>query len=185
MTIASENAKPIQNIGFVDRIIRFVIGAGLIWSVVLYYGMEHPMLNVFAQVMAVIVALYPLWTCNVGWDPIYALFGINSGSDSGRNQCGTFPYQIKAAAGRAPKYCDIHDERSLEACHEGREQRPLHQVWQVDREPIMYPDRETLDEYFRNHPAPPATEQEAGEGNESRPAVRKGNRDRRSRVKAA
>ncbi len=160
MAIAADQVKPIQNIGLVDRMVRFIVGAGLIGAMVFYYGMEHPVLNIASQVGLIILALYPLWTSSVGWDPFYAMFGICSGNDTGRNQCGTLPYQVKAAAGKAPKYCDIDDERSLEACHEDPEGRNLHRVWEVDREPIMYPDRETLDEFFRNHPAPSAAEGE-------------------------
>jgi len=154
MAIAADEVKPIQNIGFVDRTVRFVIGAVLLGTVVLYYEMEHPMLTVFGQVLAVIIALYPLWTCSVGWDPLYALAGLRSGSDSGRNQLGTFPYQVKAAFGRAPRFCDIHDEKSLEACRERPEGAPMHPHWAVDREPIMYPDRHALDEFFSRHPGP-------------------------------
>lgn len=152
MTIAAEKVKPIQNIGLIDRVVRFVIGAGLVGTVVFYYEMEHPVLSTFGQVMAIIVALYPLWTCNVGWDPFYAMFGIRSGRDTGRHQLGTLPYQIKAAVGRAPKYCDLDDEKSLEACREDPSGSPLHPEWRVDREPIMYPDGPTLDEFFEKHP---------------------------------
>lgn len=183
-TTPAEKTQPIQNMGIVDRTIRFVLGSGLIGTVVLYYDMEHPMLNIYGQIALVVVALYPLWTCNVGWDPVYALFGLRSGNDTGRNQCGTLPYQVKAAAGKAPKYCDIYDERSLEACHEEPQGRPLHPHWQVDREPIMYPDRETLDEYFRRHPGPSAGEGETAR-NQGHRSEEAGTREGRSSVRAA
>lgn len=157
MPIPSRDTTPIQNIGFVDRVFRFVIGAGLVAVMVFYYEMERgPVLNTYVQVLLVIFALYPLWTCTVGWDPVYAVFGIRSGNDKGRNQVGTFPYQVKAAFGTAPKYSDVKEERSLEACHYAPEEQPLHPNWRVNREPILYPDREALNEYFRTHPGPSA-----------------------------
>lgn len=151
MITRAEEVIPIQNMGVVDRVARFVIGGGLLGSLILYYEMNHPALNDAWEFALVALSLYPVLTSIIGWDPIYALFGGRSGNSRGRNQCGSFPYQVEALFGHAPQYCDADSERSLEACHHNAEERPLHRVWVVDREPIIYPDDATLDEYIRRH----------------------------------
>jgi len=150
MTTA-EQVHPIQNMGLIDRMVRFSIGAWVVGMLVFYYRMHSAMLP--APVMFYIIAVcnYLIWASMTGWDPLYALFHLRSGNDAGRNPCGTFPYQVKAILGRAPLYCDTDDERSLEACHVEPQERPVHKVWQVDQEPMIYPDDKTLDEFIVRH----------------------------------
>ena len=96
----------------------------------------------------VLASLYPLMTAMIGWDPLYAIFHVRSCSRAGRNQCGTLPYQLKAFAGHAPKYCDSKDEHSLENCHDAPEEQPHHALWKVEQEPMIYPSNAQLDTFF-------------------------------------
>jgi len=98
------------------------------------------------------ISVYTLLTATLGWDPLYALLHIRSGSRTGRNQCGTLPYQVKAILGRAPKYCDSDEigvEHSLEACHDTAEEQPHHATWKVEQEPMIYPSDAQLNTYFK------------------------------------
>lgn len=161
MVTSSDNVHPIQNMGLVDRVLRFAGGALILGAIVLYFEMEHAWFPLTVMVYATAISIYPLLTGLIGWDPFYALFKIRSCNDSGRNQCGTFPYQVKAMTGHAPRYCDDGEERSLEACHDEPGERPHHALWRVEQEPMLYPDDRTLDEYVRKHP-PDATSTKRG-----------------------
>lgn len=140
------HSRPIQNMGLINRLVRFAIGAAILVYCVLYNAMAG--LGLGWQEAAVVLSIYPLLTAMTGWDPFYALFHVRSCNDSGRNQCGTLPYQVKAMFGRAPKYCDTDAERSLEACHDEPRERPRHATWRVDFKPMIYPDDEDWKEYF-------------------------------------
>lgn len=55
-----------QNVGSIDRILRLVIGLGLIgWGVA-------------AQNMWGLVGIIPLFTAAIGWCPAYLPFGLSS-----------------------------------------------------------------------------------------------------------
>ncbi len=152
MIALSNKVHTIQNMGLVDRVLRFSGGALIVGAIVLYYEMEHAWLPMPVMVYATAISLYPILTGLLGWDPFYGLFSIRSCGEAGRNQCGSFPYQVKAMMGHAPQYCDTDDERSLEACHDEPGERPRHRSWHVDQEPMIYPDDKTLDDYVKAHP---------------------------------
>lgn len=100
MQVARKNFGAIQNLGWLDRTLRVLIGAALI-SVVfvdLYRGMP---LGWHAYLA--LIAIYPFATAIIGWDPFYAMGHVKSCDTSKRNQCGTFPYEVEAAAGK-----DVH-----------------------------------------------------------------------------
>lgn len=101
----------------------------------------------FGTLVLMLVSIYPLMTTMLGQDPFYNLAGIRSCNDSGRNQCGTFPYQVKAAMGHTPRYSDAEDERSLESTHNEAKGKPHHKTWKVDRDPILYPDEKTMEQF--------------------------------------
>lgn len=150
MIIKSEKVKASQNLGLIDRVLRLVIGtAALVGGVVfLQEASELLMQSTGVTVFIVMIAsLYPLLTALVGVDPFYFATRIRSCSDSGRNQCGTLPYQIMAMLGTAPAYCESASERSLTACHNEREEHPHHPSWTIDQEPMIYPDDATMDEF--------------------------------------
>lgn len=86
------------------------------------------------------VSAYPLMTAMIGVDPLYRLIGIRSCVDSGTNQCGTLPYQLRARKGEAPAYCETDDTRGLENCHDEPQEKPHHPNWRVDQDPMLYPD---------------------------------------------
>lgn len=167
MAIQASKVHPIQNLGPVDRVLRFGGGVLIVGSIVLFWEMKHAWLPLPVMVYATAIAIYPILTGLVGWDPFYALFNIRSCGDNGRNQCGTFPYQLRALMGRAPQYCDSDDERSLEACHDEPGERPHHRSWRVDQEPMLYPDDKTLDEYVKRHPGAVPTERQRGSSGKS------------------
>lgn len=145
MLIRAENVRPEnENIGLLDRVARLVIGGALLGVGLFYLALTPGMLTTAGVdhllLFGIGISVYPILTAVLGVDPVYHHFGIRSGGDTGFNQCGSFPYQLKAALGRAPKYCEIDDERSLEACHDEPRERPHHKLWRVDQEPMLYPD---------------------------------------------
>lgn len=135
MLIRSEKVRTIHNIGLNDRFIRFAIGALLLApGVVAATGLlapTGPELEMWL-VGLMIVSVYPLMTAMIGVDPLYRLFGVRSCGDSGTNQCGTLPYQLKARKGEAPAWCEA-ENHSLEACHDEPVEKPRHADWSVDR----------------------------------------------------
>ena len=62
------------NLGYVDRVSRFLIGAALVASV---YILTTPAELSWALYLP-LVGLYPLTTAMVGWDPLYAILGVNT-----------------------------------------------------------------------------------------------------------
>ena len=91
----------VQNIGLADRFIRFFGGGALLsWGALSLVLDSSP---VWATI-AILLAVYPLMTTVMGWDPFYQLFGTRTCSlEGGRNQCGTFPYEMEAAVGHNPQ----------------------------------------------------------------------------------
>ena len=101
MTIATVNSTPVHNLGLIDRMVRF-FGGGML----LAYGIVDIVLNGnhLAAAAAIILAVYPLMTTVMGWDPFYQIIGGRSCSlEGGRNQCGTLPFEVDAAMGHNPK----------------------------------------------------------------------------------
>ena len=54
------------------------------------------------EAVTLLLAVYPLMTCVMGWDPFYHFVGFRTGDEAGRNVTGTFPYQVDAAMGNNP-----------------------------------------------------------------------------------
>ena len=152
MLIRAEKVRPEnENIGLIDRVVRLAVGSALLGFGLFHLTMTPDMvMSAGAQqllVFGIAISVYPLLTAVLGVDPIYHHFGIRSGGDTGFNQVGSFPYQLKAAFGPGPKYCEIDDERSLEACHDEPRERPHHKLWRVDQEPMLYPDDAAWEEF--------------------------------------
>ncbi len=149
MITRSEKSNASQNIGLIDRILRFGIGASMLAGgslFVIQAGQMHTAMEAATLVM-MMLSIYPLMTAVLGVDPFYSLADIRTGGNTGRNQCGTLPYQIRAALGKAPRFCETSDERSLEACHDEPEPHPHHVYWRVDQEPMLYPDDATIEAF--------------------------------------
>jgi hypothetical protein len=101
MSRISGKIAPAENIGLVDRIGRLVGGGALMTIGVLSALLTKH--DVFSAV-AILLAVYPLMTSMMGWDPFYQLFGARTCTlESGRNQCGTLPYEVDAALGHKPQ----------------------------------------------------------------------------------
>ena len=153
MITTSEKAHALQNMGLIDRVLRLLIGVALV-SVSYYFVVHAGVKTEMYAAYLFAVSLYPIFTGMFGWDPLYAAFNGKTCGDSGRNQCGTLPYQWMAMLGRAPKYCESDAEHSLEACHDEPEEHPRHKVWRVDEEPMLYPDDKAWHRYFRRKQPP-------------------------------
>ncbi len=151
MITLAEKSHVIQNMSLIDRVLRVLIGAAMMGGAFYYYNAYGDLqaLNVEAWgFYALAIAVYPLMTGMLGWDPFYAMFHLRSCSDSGKNPCGTFFYQWKSMTGHTPRYCESDAEHSLEACHDEPEEHPHHKVWRVDEEPMLYPDDRAWHRYF-------------------------------------
>lgn len=147
MTTLSENVRTIENMGLFDRVVRFFVGGSILGYLVLYQGMQHPVISLGWQVALIAVAVYAIITAMMGWAPLYSILGIRSCNSTGRNQCGSLPYQIKALLGHAPRYCDSDSEHSLESCHDDPQEQPHHELWKVEQEPMIYPSDADLNAY--------------------------------------
>lgn len=147
MITLAEKSHVVQNMGLVDRAVRLLIGVALL-SVSYFYAIHAEGQYQIVEFFSFAIALYPIFTGMFGWDPAYAMFHGRTCSDTGRNQCGTLPYQLKSMMGHAPKYCESDAEHSLEACHDEPEEHPHHKVWRIDEEPILYPDDKAWHRYF-------------------------------------
>lgn len=92
----------VYNIGLFDRAIRFIGGFALLAAGAV--GMSITPTITTWEALAVLVAVYPIMTSILGWDPLYALFGARSCSiEGGRNQCGTLPYEVDSMLGHDPE----------------------------------------------------------------------------------
>jgi len=100
MERSKDNMQVVQNIGLADRLIRFFGGGALLsWGALSLVMDSTPIM----ATIAILLAVYPLMTTVMGWDPLYQLFGTRTCSlEGGRNQCGTFPYELDAAVGHDP-----------------------------------------------------------------------------------
>ena len=95
------NMPPAENIGLVDRMVRFFGGGAL-----MTFGVLSALLtgHDVISAIAILLAVYPLMTAIMGWDPLYQLFGVRTCAlGGGRNQCGTLPYELDSALGNEPK----------------------------------------------------------------------------------
>lgn len=95
------NMPPAENIGLLDRMVRFFGGGALMTFGVLSAVLTgHDVISA----VAILLAVYPLMTTIMGWDPIYHLLGARTCTlEGGRQQCGTLPYEVDSALGHAPK----------------------------------------------------------------------------------
>ena len=139
MLTLAEKSHVVENMGLIDRAVRLLFGIALL-GITYYYAVHSDVKYSMFEFYSIAIALYPIFTGMFGWDPVYAMLHARTCGDSGRHQCGTLPYQMKAMLGLAPKYCETDAEHSLESCHDEAEEHPRHKVWRVDPEPMLYPD---------------------------------------------
>lgn len=105
----------IQNLGWLDRVVRTTLGFALLGYATyqLFMGdiMQPPW-----TVYAILVSIYPIISGIIGYDALYDYFSVRSCGLSDRNQCGTFPYEVDAALGHHP-IPDSDVDHSLEHSH--------------------------------------------------------------------
>lgn len=100
----------IQNLGWLERVIRVVLSGVLLGMPMYFLEISHPSTWYYVSML---LAAYPLLTGIIGIDPVYKSLNLRTCDTSQRNQCGSFPYEVDAALGRNPK--PINDvEHSLE-----------------------------------------------------------------------
>lgn len=93
--------KPIQNLGLVDRVVRFILATLMLGGAIAYLIVYGTYLTpVHGLVM--MLSIYPALTGIVGWDPLYQMANIRSCGPGEKNSCGTLPYQVDAAMGNKP-----------------------------------------------------------------------------------
>ena len=114
---------PAENIGLTDRMLRFFGGGALLAGGALYIVITGS--ATIWPVVAILVAVYPLMTTVMGWDPFYQLMGARTCHlAEGSGQCGTFPYQVDAALGHNPTPArGFEYDRSLEGAHSETERK--------------------------------------------------------------
>ena len=152
MTTLTAEPSVMQNMGLVDRLFRLGLGIAML-GFAFYFVAFTAGTSVWWEAYAMVVAIYPVLTGAMGWDPFYALFRVKSCSVTGRNRCGTLPYEFRAMTGRAPEVCELDSEHSLESCHDAGVVKPHHKQWQVNQDPMIYPDDADWDEFLkRQHP---------------------------------
>ena len=121
-----EKMGAVYNIGLADRSVRFIVGFALLGAGAI--GMTLTPTITTLEAVAVIVSIYPLMTSMLGWDPFYSLFGARTCSlEGGRNQCGTFPYEVDAALGHDPEPDKGFEyDHSLSGSHHQRQGSTAH-----------------------------------------------------------
>ena len=105
-----------QNLGLVDRLIRFAIGFFLLG--VPYITLSQP--GAVAQwwySVGMLISVYPLLTALLGTDPLFKAFGVKTCDTSNRNQCGSLPYQVDAFIGRNPIPDDDTEHELMHSHH--------------------------------------------------------------------
>ena len=112
----SANLVP-QKLGWLDRIIRFIIGTALIASPVTFLTLspETPTWLSDGVPMAwpyyvILIAIFPLLTAILGCNPLFALISIRSCGTSAHNPCSTFPFELEVAAGSNPRLLNDVDQ---------------------------------------------------------------------------
>ena len=104
--------RVIQNLGWLDRVIRVVIGTAMLAYPVYQIATSETVQDSW-MMYSMLISIYPFLTAILGYDPIYAQFVVRTCDTSERNQCGTFPYEVDAALGRQP-VPNSNTERSIE-----------------------------------------------------------------------
>ena len=122
----SIKSQVVENLGWLDRVLRFIIGTAFISVSATYLVMATTTptwlklgeISVWPYYL-MILSIYPLMTAILGKDPFYGFFGVKSCDTSSRNLCGTFPFEVDAALGHKP-IPDSEIEHSLSMSHHAK-----------------------------------------------------------------
>ena len=116
MTRMKGHMQDLHNISIIDRVGRFFVGGAL-----MFFGVISSVVSANVEVWEAVImllAVYPLMTCIMGWDPFYHIVGFRTGAETGRNVTGTFPYQVDAAMGNEPTPDEGYEyDHSLSGSH--------------------------------------------------------------------
>lgn len=110
MTQLTEKWRVIENLGFMDRIIRMMAGVFLLAPIILTVVQDKA---VGWELYTTLLSFYLLLTSMMGWDPFYAMSHTRSCGLSERSPCGTFEYEAKAAMGRHPDHDKGYETHAL------------------------------------------------------------------------
>jgi hypothetical protein len=118
----------VENMGWLDRIIRMIVGTALLVVPIIILAMNAMRLDEGGSVsawwyVAMLVALYPFWTSSIGWDPVYDLFNLRTCGGSEKNPCGSFPYEVDAAVGHHPIPDSVVVHSLTAAHHAGKDRK--------------------------------------------------------------
>jgi hypothetical protein len=99
-----------QNLGVFDRTIRVIIGS-------LMLGVPYVQLVTGADLvwwhsLSMVVSTYPILTGICGRDVLYDYFKVSSCSMDGKNQCGSYPFQLANFFGHK-RIPEDHQEHTL------------------------------------------------------------------------
>lgn len=111
----------LQNEGAVDRVVRNVIG----WSLMGIAAFDLAQgASVTWHGYVILLAIYPLLTSILGWDPLYQMLRTRTCETSGENhnRCGSFPYEVSSLVGKnhpceSDLNCTVndHDEAQMQS----------------------------------------------------------------------
>lgn len=104
----------VQNLGLYDRCLRVLAGVILLGGSVAHLVLADSMVSWHAYTS--LLSIYPFLTGILGWDPLYEMAEVRSCQLTGRNQCGTFPYELESVLGGTPQPEEEYDH-SLAGVH--------------------------------------------------------------------
>jgi len=105
----------IQNLGLIDRVFRFFVSIFLLAGPMIHLQITGESMS--WQALVALLSIYPLMTAMLGWDPLYSIAKTRSCRLTGRNQCGTLPYQVDAALGNDPHARKDYDHSLMGSSH--------------------------------------------------------------------
>ncbi|MBI5450995.1 MAG: DUF2892 domain-containing protein [Gammaproteobacteria bacterium] len=117
MNTMTEKLGVIQNIGLTDRLIRGLATTGLLLGPVYHLELAGGGFTVWHGLL-MLLSVYPAITAILGWDPFYQMADARSCKDTGRNQCGTLPYEVDAALGHRPVPDKDYDHSLMGSHHQ-------------------------------------------------------------------
>jgi len=95
MQKALKNPRVIQNMGWLDRVLHFLVGAGLLLVPMALLDMEIS--EAWYLYVLMLVSVIPISIAVWGLEPLYQIMGVKSCDTSERNRCGTFFEELRAA----------------------------------------------------------------------------------------
>jgi len=98
MQKAQKNPRVIQNMGWLDRVLHFLVGAALLLVPMIILEMEIS--EAWYLYVLILASAIPISIAIWGLEPLYQIFGVKSCDTSERNRCGTFFEELRSAFGR-------------------------------------------------------------------------------------